>query len=240
MQEEDRSAGLRQAERYGGPASHGRGPAAEGARPPGPSVKSAYIGGAAMIGATILSGLLGAPALLAFLIGLAAFALVVASMRPGGVEGALGSVLGGPIKVDRAAAKAAGLDADRAEARLTEADGALRRIEAMAAALDDRDLSGRLRAMTAAARETLRALAEDPGDIDRARKFLVVTIPSAEAAVEKFARLGVRDHALAERFGALVDEVAAAAEKQKASLRRDDALALEVEMEVLAERLAKE
>lgn len=231
------AGGLRQAEHYGGPASDGvrADRAASGAEARGPSVVSAYVGGVAMIGTTILSGwLLQAPPLLAFLLGLAVFVLVVAAMRPGGLGRSLSA---GPLRADRAAAAAAGVDPARADARLADAEARLTQIEMTAAELGDRPLEDRIRAMTAAVRQTLAALAADPGDIDRAKKFLVVTIPSAAAAVEKYAKLGVRDAELSGRFATLMDEVAEAAHRQKAALARDDAFALEVEMEVLADRL---
>lgn len=240
MNDGDGSSDLNQAERYGGPASNGGASGMKDAGSPrkgAPSVASAYVGGVAMVAATLLAGLMGASALLAFFLGFAVFVGVVMWMRPGAALGGGSLSSGGPIVVDRAAAVAAGLDPDRAEARLREAAGRLSRIDVAASMLGDPALSRRLRAMTSAARETLRLLAEEPGDIDRARKFLVVTIPSAEAAVEKYQGLGVRDAELAERFGALMDEVAEAARRQREALRRDDALALEVEMEVLGERL---
>lgn len=237
MSQDEGSGGLRQAERYGGPASDGRradDPARFRGGGRGPSVASAYVGGIAMIATTVLTGFLGAPGLIAFLLGLVVFAVVVAAMRPGGLGAGFST---GPLTVDRAAAAAAGLDPERADARLADAEGRLRRIESLARAFQDRPLEDRIHAMTGAVRQTLTALAADPGDIDRAKKFLVVTIPSAEASVEKYARLGVRDVALSERFGALMDDVAEAARRQRAALARDDALALEVEMEVLADRL---
>ena len=242
MSNEERPNELKQAERYGGPASDGRlSDASAGRRPAsaGPSVASAYIGGVLMIGATLLSGALGAPSLLAFFIGLCVFAITVIVMLPKAQQGMLGATRG-PISVDRAAAMAAGLDPERAEARLREADARLRRLEEIGASQRDRKLSEALRETAQAARETLRALGEDPGDIDRARKFLVVVIPSAVAAAEKFQALGVRDAALETRFAALIAEVKEAAQRQRAALRRDDAMALEVEMEVLAERLERE
>lgn len=231
--QQEGGAPLRQAERYGGPASDGKRVTEPTAADGG--VKIAVISSFAMLGATLLTSILGAPSWLAFALGLVVFVLVAARLRAGG-GGALTSP-GRALSVDRAAATAAGLDPDAAQQRLDEAQGRLERINRLAGGLGQPALAGRVRAMTDEIRETLIALAADPSDIDMARKFLVVTIPSAEAAMEKYAGLGVRDEALSERFSTLMDEVAEAAGRQRAALRRDDALALEVEMEVLAERL---
>ncbi|MEL6977447.1 MAG: 5-bromo-4-chloroindolyl phosphate hydrolysis family protein [Pseudomonadota bacterium] len=236
------AAPLRQAEVFGGPASGGKRETDPYADPGAQGIKTAVIAGVSMLAATALAGVIGAPSWLAFVIGLAVFVVVAIRLRPSfakaaGIGGALGGGVAAPLQVDRAAAKAAGLDPAAADARLTEAAARLGRIEAQARQLNDPPLLERIRAMTAEIRLTLEALAADPSDIDMARKFLITTIPSAEASMERYAALGVRDAALSERFAALMDEVAEAAQRQRAALRRDDALALEVEMEVLAERL---
>lgn len=220
---------LRQAERYGGPASRGR--VSERAGAPGRgAIAGLYLAGGAMIATTLFSGWLGAPAWAAFLLGLAVFLVLALRLRPGADKTP-------PRRVDVARARKDHVDIAQAEGRLAAAEARLERIETLAAGFEDRALEDRVRAMTDAARATLDALAADPGDIARAKKFLVVTLPSAEAAVEKYAALGVKDPALSDRFGALMDEVAEACRRQKESLGRDDAFALEVEMEVLADRL---
>lgn len=238
-QAEPASTELRQAEPYGGPASGGKRLDDPYDDPSARSVRAAIIGGLAMLGTSLVASLMGVPPWISFLLGLGVFVAVVAWRRANAGGGLAGGLLGGsaPLTVDRAAAKAAGLDPDAADARLAAAAARLGHMDQLAAGLGDPALERRIRAMTAEARKTLHALAADPSDIDMARKFLITTIPSAEASVEKYAGLGVRDAALSERFGALMGEVADAATRQREALRRDDALALEVEMEVLAERL---
>lgn len=227
---------LRQAERYGGPASAGRVSSKRGRRRrdsgSDAAMRGLYVAGATMIGTTLLLGLIGAPPWLSFFAGLAVFVFLILRLRAEAAKTP-------PRRIDPEAARAAHVDLAKAEGRLAGAEARLRRIETHASALGDPPLARRIRAMTKAARETLDALAADPGDIERAKAFLVVTLPSAEAAMDKYAGLGVRDAALSERFGALMDEVAEAAKAQKARLGRDDLLALEVEMEVLADRLRR-
>ncbi|MEM9725179.1 MAG: 5-bromo-4-chloroindolyl phosphate hydrolysis family protein [Pseudomonadota bacterium] len=233
MDQKQREAGLRQAERYGGPASQGRRPPGSSGPTLGPTtIRSLAAGGVAAVLTLVLGGSLG----LAFLLGMFGAVAALALSKPGGPAALLDPAAASPV-VDAAAAKAAGVDPVQANARLAEATRRLKRIDVVADGLGDPPLAARIHAMADACREALQALAEDPSDMDLARKFLVVTVPSAEASVEKYAKLGVRDAALSERFGALMDEVAEAARRQKADLKRDDAMALEVEMGVLADRL---
>lgn len=219
---------LRQAERYGGPMSE------DGARrrAPAASLRPVFISGGAMLAATVFAGAAGAAPMGAFVIGVACFFLTLLLLRD------RPKVRAAPSRaVNVAKARAAGLDPAAVARRLNEAERHLNTIEKAARALDDAPLESRVFAATTACRATLETVAADPGDIDRARKFLVVTVPSAAAAMAKYAALEVRGAELSGRFGALMDEVADAAARQRAALSRDDALDLEVEMEVLAERL---
>lgn len=219
---------LKQAERYGGPASDGA-----GGKPEGLSVKSAVVGGVAMIATTAILRLVGAAPWLAAILGIGVFvAVVILWRRREKAEAARPAT--------RVAATAPGVDAPRVTAELAEAEARLTAIDAAADGLSDRGLDAPLRAMTAKARRVLDIVAKDPRDRDRARKFFVVYLPSAEAAVRKFTALGVRDDALDARFRTLVAEMDATVERQIDALMRDDKLDLEVEMEVLADRLRQD
>lgn len=218
-----------QGESYGGARSDGR--TAGGPTEPDASrragMKGVYAAGFAMIGVTVLMLLLGAAGWVAALAGLATF-VVGATMARRSAEAAKGR---------RTVKAAAGVDIEKAQADLDAAEADLAAIDRVARRLSDRGLEMHLRDMTKAARGVLDQIAEDPGDLRRSIKFLKVYIPSARAAVEKFSVLGVRDNALDDRFRALVREMKDMAERQAETLRLDDKMDLEVEIEVLAERL---
>lgn len=141
----------------------------------------------------------------------------------------------------KGAARIDGLDVRAALEAVDEAAIDLNAIDRAAAAHPDPGLRGPAEAMTDAARAVLEHLRGDPGDIRRARKFVKVYIPSARAAVEKYlAGHGVVDGALRERFQSLMAQMQAAAERQSAALLLDERADLEVEIEVLAQRLEQE
>ena len=121
-------------------------------------------------------------------------------------------------------------DLDKAEAELAALDAAAQK-------LDRRAVSGAIRRFTGKSREVLDEIARDPTDAERSRKFLVVILPSARRSAEKFIETGVKDTELDGRFEALMGDLEAAAAKQLETLRLDEKLDLEVEMEVLADRL---
>lgn len=191
------------------------------------ALRAAGLGALAAIAALALALLLGAPFWLALILGAAAFLLVGLSLRRGGrTERRVAETT--PLGVDRATVQA-GLDA-------AEAD--LAAIDAIAQGkLSGRGLGAPIREMTAASRRVLDVIAKDPGDYDRARKFLKVYLPSARATVEKYAAFEVIDAELESRFRALLAEMRDTAKRQEDALSLDDRTDLEVEMEVLAERL---
>lgn len=222
--------GFRQGEAYGGAESHGprSEPLTAETRPgAGPNLRPLFYAGGLMLAATILSRLLGASGWVAFGLGVAVFL------------GALVWFRGRPAR-PRRIADADGVDPGLVRDALDAAESDLLEIDRLAHGLLDRGLRGPLGEMTAAAREVLEHIAEDPGDLRRARKYLKVYIPSARAAVAKFAGLGVVDAELSNRFRGLVEEMTATGRRQLETLRLDDKTSLEVEMDVLADRLGAE
>jgi hypothetical protein len=101
----------------------------------------------------------------------------------------------------------------------------------------------RLRALTVAGRaaEVLK-LAERRGiDKARARKFLGVWLVGALDATEAFIRAdGHTDPERARRYGALLGDLDTALSRIETAMREADRTRLDVEIEVLSERLAAE
>lgn len=210
------------------------------ARPRRRPLLPVVLSGAAMLVVTYVVGLLGAPGWAALIVGVAVFAAGLVLTRPAPrVETAAARIEDGDAF--DAKLKAAGLERRDVEAALDAAEAELAAIDETAATLHNAAFRPRLRRMTEAAREILRIIAQDPGDLRRARRFLKVYLPSARASVEKFAALGViNDPAIDAKFDGMVDDMIAAAERRRDALSLDDQIDLETEIDVLTERLAQE
>lgn len=139
----------------------------------------------------------------------------------------------------RAVAPTAGVDAAAVAESLARAEAELSAIDAAAGALEPA-VAQELDAMTAAARKVLDDIADDPKDLDRARRFVVAYLPSARRAVEKYVALGVKDPDLTQQFRDLVAEMTETCRRQQETLRADDRFELEVEIDTLADRLKTE
>lgn len=183
--------------------------------------------GAAMLATTFLLGLIGVNSMIAFVAGLAVFAGILIYTRKGAAAAA------GP----RTVAPKPGVDAKRVQGDLDKAEAELSAMDVAAPKFERPTVAAAIGRFTAASRAVLDEIARDPNDAERARKFLVVILPSARRSVEKFLETGVRDGELDGRFEALLGELETAATKQLETLRLDEKLDLEVEMEVLADRL---
>ncbi|MEM6670478.1 MAG: 5-bromo-4-chloroindolyl phosphate hydrolysis family protein [Pseudomonadota bacterium] len=183
--------------------------------------------GAVVLVVIFLTMRIGSPWWLALLFGTLAGGAALSLTRPAATP-----------KTEREIKGIPGLSADEIRSQLAEAEAELTAIDGLAPDFSDPELRFGLNEMTGAARNVLDMLADDPSDLRRSRKFLKVYLPSARAAVEKYAKLGVvNDPELDTKFRDLVAEVAATCRRQAEILRLDDKTDLEVEMEVLAERL---
>lgn len=140
---------------------------------------------------------------------------------------------------ERRVAAAPGVDVPAATADLAAAEAEVTAME-MASEQLSAARRGDVAELAKEARSVLDGLAADPQSIRRLRKFLKVYLPSARASIEKYAALGVIDAELEERFGALLTDMIATCRRQRDVLSEDDRLALEIEMEVLADRLRAE
>ncbi len=131
---------------------------------------------------------------------------------------------------------------DRVAAKLDQAEKVVEETASTANSLRDRGLERRIDALAFAARDILKEIQNDPRDLRRARKFLSVHLVGLRDATVKFANAkskGVADDMRGE-FEALLADLEASFAKQRKSLLIDDRVDLEVEIEVLRDRLKQE
>lgn len=133
-------------------------------------------------------------------------------------------------------------DTDRVARAIDEAEATVAEILTSARQIGDRQIEGRVERMTAAVREVFRTVEEDPRDLSRARKFLGVYLTGARDATTKFAQIysRQRDPQAREDYVALLEDLEGSFRAHRDTLLRDDKTALDVEIEVLRERLHRE
>ena len=124
---------------------------------------------------------------------------------------------------------------ERAEATVKEVLDAAKRI-------GDRQLEGRVERLAQAARDVFRTVEADPRDLPRARKFMTVYLTGARDATAKFADLysRKRDPEVRAEYEALLSDLETSFAQQREQLLLDDRTDLDVEIEVLRERLQRE
>ena len=108
--------------------------------------------------------------------------------------------------------------------------------------LKDRALEDRVDALTYAARDILREIQSDPRDLRRSRKFLSVHLVGLRDATLKLANARAKgaEGALAGEYAALLADLEQSFAKHRETLLIDDKVDLEVEIEVLRDRLKQE
>lgn len=199
------------------------------ARPPALPRKlvAAALTGAAVFGvgfASLNLGLFGAAAfgLVAGLAQVVAFGLD--PMRSKGLEGA------DPFTTERVA-KA-----------IDQAEGLVRETVGAAARIGDKRLEGRVERLCDQAREVFRAIEADPRDLTRARSFLNVYLRGLRDATIKFADLQARrrDPEAQANYEALLADLETSFSTHRAGLLEDNRNDLEIEIEVLRERLQQD
>jgi len=148
-------------------------------------------------------------------------------LRDKGFEGADG--------VDR-------VQTDRVERAVREAEAHLTAIGAAAARTGDRTVTDRVTQFSQTARKMFRTVQDDPRDLTAARRFLGVYLLGARDATIKFADLHGRqpDPQARDDFLALLDDLERNYASKTDTLLLDDRTDLDVEIEVLRDRLARE
>ncbi len=124
---------------------------------------------------------------------------------------------------------------ETAEAHVADILSAARRI-------GDRGIEARVEAMVTHARDVFRTVEDDPRDLPRARKFLGVYLQGARDATVKFADLynRNRDEEAKADYTALLADLETSFAKHREDLLKDNRTDLDVEIEVLRERLQQE
>jgi hypothetical protein len=138
-----------------------------------------------------------------------------------------------------------GLDQDAIDEAITRIETARAVVADMtraAAAFGDRALEGRVAALAASAEQTLAMIERDPRDLRRARRFLAVYLVGARDATVRFAQAWTqtRDPGARAEYEALLTDLETHFAAHRDTLMLEDRTALDVEIEVLRDRLRLE
>lgn len=128
---------------------------------------------------------------------------------------------------------------DRVAKAVDKAEDLLAQTLRAARNIGDRQLESRVESLASAARDMFRAVEQDPRDLTSARKFMSVYLRGARDATEKFADLynHKRDPKIRADYVALLDDLETSFDAQREKMLLDDRTDLDVEIEVLRERL---
>lgn len=161
----------------------------------------------------------------------------------GAVAGGLQVVAFGldPMKA-KGATGVSSFESERAARALDKAEATVAEILEAAHGIGDRRLEARVERMVAQVRQVFRAVEEDPRDLSRARRFLGVYLVGARDATRKFAGLYAKrqDPQARAEYEALLDDLEGSFRRHRDDLLTDDRTDLDVEIEVLRERLQRE
>lgn len=146
-----------------------------------------------------------------------------------------------PMKA-KGGAGIADAELDRVAAKLDQAEAVVAETVAAADAMKDRALARRVGGLARAARDILRDIQADPRDLRRARKFLSVHLVGLRDATLKFAAAAEKGVAGDHRddYEELLTDLEQSFAAQRSTLLIDDQTALEVEIDVLRDRLRQE
>ncbi len=124
---------------------------------------------------------------------------------------------------------------EKAEKLLSETVTASHRIK-------DRALEARIESLARTARDMFRTIEEDPRDLTRARKFIGVYLKGARDATIKFANLYTknRDQDARLKYENLLNDLEKNFSAHRETLLLDDRSDLDIEIEVLQDRLKQE
>jgi hypothetical protein len=131
---------------------------------------------------------------------------------------------------------------DRVAKAVDEAEKHLAAMSAAIARTNDRKLIARVDRFQSTARAMFRTVEEDPRDLTGARKYLGVYLLGAKDATVKFADLysRTRDEKARTDYEALLDDLEKSFAARTQKMLLDDRSDLDVEIEVLRERLERE
>ncbi|MEL6585852.1 MAG: 5-bromo-4-chloroindolyl phosphate hydrolysis family protein [Pseudomonadota bacterium] len=138
-----------------------------------------------------------------------------------------------------------GIDAFQTERVARTIEEAERHVAAMEDAVlraKDREAEGRVARLAATARDMFRTVEDDPRDLSAARKYLGVYLMGARDATSKFADLyaQTKDAQAKAEFFALLDDLEQGMNAKRETLLVTDRTDLDVEIEVLRDRLKRD
>jgi hypothetical protein len=165
-----------------------------------------------------------------------------------GALAGLGSVLAyGPDPrqdkgIDPALAARAGVKLETVVEAVTEAEGKLVEIDRAAARIQNRELRDHLHRITTEGRNILLEIERDPGDIRRARRFLVTYLDGTRDVVKKYAaqQQDLADTPLGANFRHVLGTIETVFAEQIEVLKKNESLDLEVQIDVLKTQLERE
>lgn len=133
-------------------------------------------------------------------------------------------------------------DTDRATRAIEKAEITLTELRKAAEGIGDRSLEARIERFGASVREVFRAVEDDPRDLTRARKFLGVYLTGAKDATIKFSDIYSRNRSseIRDDYIALISDLEISFNAHREVLLLDDREELDVEIEVLRDRLHQE
>lgn len=133
-------------------------------------------------------------------------------------------------------------DRDRVAGAVDKAEALLAELTAEAARIRDRSIGARVDSFAATARDMFRRIEADPRDLAGARRYLGVYLSGARDATAQFADLWSRDPRTPARddYLALLDDLEMRFAAKSATLIENDRSALDIEIEVLRDRLKQE
>ncbi len=134
------------------------------------------------------------------------------------------------------------LATDRVARAIDQAEGLVRQIGDAAKRIGDRRLEGRIERLCDQAREVFRVVERDPRDLSRARTFLSVYLLGLRDATVKFADVWSRSQDAQARtaYEDLLGDLEKSFTTQRTHLLEDDRSSLDIEIEVLRERLQQD
>ena len=133
-------------------------------------------------------------------------------------------------------------ESDRVARVVEEAEARLEEMRAAIAPVRDRAVTERVEAFAATARALFRQVEEDPRDLTAVRRYLGVYLQGARDATAKFAAFHAKtaDADARADYIALLDDLDTQFEARREKLMIDDRTGMDVEIEVLRDRLARE
>ncbi len=131
---------------------------------------------------------------------------------------------------------------DRAARALSEAESYLRDMADAIKRSGDRELMRRIDRFSANIRAFFQVIEDDPRRMTAARRYLGVYLMGARDATVKFADMQhpARDASVRADYSALLDDLEERFAQRRDALLADDRTQLDIEIEVLRERLARE